>query len=82
MRSHNELHSNESGSAGTLSMKCGALQELERDLTDAASEVEELLRDKDDLGLTVDALQTDLASERRLNEEMQSILESFRNQDM
>jgi hypothetical protein len=51
---------------------------LERDLSDAASEVEGLLRDKDALSLTVEALQTDLAAERRLNEEMQSILESFR----
>lgn len=54
------------------------LQQLERDLSDAANEVEGLLRDKDDISLTVEALRTDLAAERRLNEEMQSILESFR----
>jgi hypothetical protein len=36
------------------------------------------MRDKDDLRITVEALQTDLAAERRLNEEMQTILETFR----
>ena len=56
------------------------LQQLERDLSDAAMEVEGLLRDKDDLSLTVEALQTDLAAERSLNQEMQSILDSFRDQ--
>lgn len=56
------------------------LQQLERDLSDAAIEVEGLLRDKDDLSLTVEALQTDLAAERNLNQEMQSILDSFRDQ--
>jgi uncharacterized protein YlxW (UPF0749 family) len=55
-----------------------AVQELEKELQEAAEEVQDLLREKQGLAQAADALQCDLDAERKLNEEMQDILETFR----